>query len=298
MGSKKLIVVMGILLGSIILVGFGVSAYLLLDIHSEKSNIVSDMIVEEGQGKVSSIESENIKKNMEENSTNNIEQVAETDEEEGTKNYIVTSGQCGDSLNWDIDVNGVLTIRGTGEMWNFAQDEEGEEKNYERPEAWVPEQKGKSNGIRAIIIEEGVTSIGNFAFWGFDEMESVSIPDSVLSIGRAAFSRCSIKGKLVLPKNITEIGESAFSRCPDLESVTIPEGVTTLNEEIFLYCHGLKELYLPKSITDIRSKVCFSTALEDIYFAGDESEWEELEYFDNEELDQAVIHYKSENSMY
>ncbi len=303
MKDKNIIIILGIFLGILIIFGVGLSAYLVLEVRNEESSVASNETVRKekellNDAKQEDINEQGTEENTINNETNSEEQVEEKDTEEESANNLIASGQCGDSLNWNIDSNGVLTIGGTGEMWNFAQDEEGEEKTYKRPEEWEPEQKGGDNGIRAIIIEEGVTSIGGFAFWGFDEVQLLYISDSVSSIGRAAFSRCSIKGKLVLPQNITEIGSSAFSRCSELESVTIPEGVTTLNEEVFSHCYALKELYLPKSIRDIRSNACFDTALEDIYYAGNQSEWEEVECLDKEELDQATIHYESENSMY
>ena len=85
-------------------------------------------------------------------------------------------GKCGDNLSWTLDDSGTLTISGTGEMKNWGY-------------GGTPWDDYNSF-IKKAIINYGVTSIGNYAFYYCESLTSVSIPNSVTSIGNYAFSGC------------------------------------------------------------------------------------------------------------
>jgi len=155
------------------------------------------------------------------------------------------SGDCTVTLS-----DGVMTVSGTGAMADY------ENYNYT---PWY----GYFSDIETIVIESGVTSIGNFAFYGCSKLESVSIPASVTSIGVGAFVGCGSNAAALtvsfaegstpltigeaafnyanlksidIPNRVTSIGEDAFSSCSNLESVSIPASVTDINEGAFSYC--------------------------------------------------------------
>ena len=111
---------------------------------------------------------------------------------------IVGAGECGEDLTWELDSDGVLTISGTGDMTN----------------AWPfsPLFEGYSNQIEKVIIQDGVTSIGDYAFSGCYNLNDISIPESVIYIGEGAFNRCynlhnetiiSVRGIISIPDDIT-----------------------------------------------------------------------------------------------
>ena len=98
------------------------------------------------------------------------------------------------------------------------------------------------NEIENLIIPDGVTSIGNFAFSGCTDLTSVTIPNSVTSIGEAAFDRCSGLTSLVLSDYLTIIMKESFQSCSALTSLTIPSSVQYIYQNAFNGCSALEEI--------------------------------------------------------
>ena len=119
-----------------------------------------------------------------------------------------TSGTCGDNLTWVLDDEGTLTISGTGEMADYSY--------FDNTSPW-----GKQ--VKNVEIEDGVTSIGEFAFFRCQSLTSVSIPDSVTRIGEEAFGDCIKLTSVAIPSDVTSIGNNAFYGCHRLPHITIPE---------------------------------------------------------------------------
>ena len=152
---------------------------------------------------------------------------------------IVDSGTCGENLTWTLDSDGQLVISGTGDMENFSS-------------KWDSPFHSNCFSIRTIVIQPGVTSIGNNAFYGCN-MTSVTIPEGVTSIGNDAFNFCEELTSVTIPESVTSIGNSAFYYCKELTSVTIPEGVTSIKNSVFRYCSSLTSVTIPASVTSIES---------------------------------------------
>ena len=117
---------------------------------------------------------------------------------------IVASGKCGDDLTWTLDNEGTLTISGSGEMSN-------------------PSWSSAKDPIKAVVIENGVTSIGDSAFLGCSDLTSVTVPESVTSIGGYAFSGCTSLASISIPKSVTNIGADAFFNCPSMNGIWVAE---------------------------------------------------------------------------
>jgi len=120
-------------------------------------------------------------------------------------------------LYWELE-NGVLTISGNGAIGNYSH-------------PW--EDKGI---VEKIIIQEGVTSIGECNFWEYNKphhLKSVEIGSTVTTIGEHAFCDCTGLTSVTIPNSVTYIGESAFSRCKSLNNISIPESVTILSSSAF-----------------------------------------------------------------
>lgn len=162
--------------------------------------------------------------------------VPEGDYEEGEMPEIA-SGKCGDDLIWKLDGNGLLTISGTGAMYDFEE---------EAP--WLALEPQK------LVLEEGITHISDSAFYRCTSLTgTLKLPDSLTSVGYSTFCGCKeLTGTLVLPKNLTDIGEIAFADCGFTGGLTLPEGLTALSGEAFRGCKGFDgKLTLPKSLTSI-----------------------------------------------
>ena len=100
-------------------------------------------------------------------------------------------------------------------------------------------------------IPQGITAIGNSAFFCCDSLISVAIPDSVISIRDSAFSCCKSLTSVTIPDSVTSIGDSAFSSCVSLTSVTIPDSVTSIGNIAFSFCTSLTSITIPDSVTSI-----------------------------------------------
>ena len=139
------------------------------------------------------------------------------------------SGTCGTNLTWVYTTaDNTLTISGTGDMSNYMN-------------TTVP-WKSYNSSIKNVIIDDGVTSIGDYAFASCTGLTSVTIPDAVTSIGNYAFSGCSGLTSVIIPDAVTSIGSSAFSRCSGLKNVTIGNSVVSIGKNAFEYCSNIIEV--------------------------------------------------------
>ncbi len=198
-----------------------------------------------------------------------------------------TSGNCGangDNVTWTLDDEGTLTISGEGDMEDYY--------NYGAP--WY----NSRSSITKVVIEQGVTSIGNNAFEDCSSLTSVIIPESVTSIGNRAFYGCSGLASVTIPNSVTSIGEHAFLSCSSLDSVyisdleaylnidfgdeyanpmyyadklylngkrvtgtvKIPAGVTKIPYCAFDGCDGIKSVEIPDNITSIGGYAFYNCA--------------------------------------
>ena len=138
-----------------------------------------------------------------------------------------TCGADGDNLTWSFDSStGKLTISGTGEM-----------KEYNSISS-VPWDSYR-NSIKTIEIAEGVTSIGDYAFYGCRSLTSIEIPSSVTSIGDRAFAQCYSLTSIEIPEGVTSIGIQAFDNCYSLTNIEIPSSVTIIGGSAFWGCSSL-----------------------------------------------------------
>ena len=139
------------------------------------------------------------------------------------------------ALSWSVDDNGVLTISGNTQNY------------FSGPQARTAPW-GKD--VTAVVIKDGVKSIGNYAFYNCQKLKSITIPDSVTCIGNCAFEGCISLTTITLPDSITEIGYGAFYNS-GLKHLTIPDGVTEIFNFTFDRCPDLETVILPETITRI-----------------------------------------------
>ncbi len=133
--------------------------------------------------------------------------------------YKQTAGICGESATWSF-TDGVLTISGTGAMENYSY-------------ASTPWYKYRED-ITAVIIENGVTSICDYAFYNCTSITSITIPNSVTSIGNHAFSYCTGLTSVIIPGSVTTIGSNAFQDCNNLENIiSLATTPATLGGDVF-----------------------------------------------------------------
>lgn len=179
----------------------------------------------------------------------------------------VTTGTWGDNLTWSYDPDTMtLTICGVGDMKDFTFDI----KEDERPQgAWHEDILARA---KSVVIEDGITNIGEYAFFKSDDLTSVTIPDSVVQIGEEAFGECENLTEITIPHTVTSIGSAAFSNTgltsitiPDsmtsigmgafadskLTNIEIPNSVTEVGQNAFLRCRDLKSVVISEGMTEI-----------------------------------------------
>ena len=122
------------------------------------------------------------------------------------KDNIYDSGSCGENVTWTLTADGTLTISGTGAMTDYT---------YDSRSPWY----SCRTYIKRVVMQQGVTSIGDHAFWDCSGLTSVTIPDGVTSIGGDAFSGCSALTSVTIPGSVTNVGQYAFDNCSSLTDI-------------------------------------------------------------------------------
>ena len=120
--------------------------------------------------------------------------------------------------------------------------------------------------LKEIVIPEGVTSIGSYAFYGCSGLTSVTIPQGVTEIGSDAFRYCRRLTSVTIPQGVTSIGSWAFYNCDGLTNIILPPTLRNISYEAFNYCSNLKEIRIPSSVRTI-GQYAFSGCgnLKDVY---------------------------------
>ena len=147
-----------------------------------------------------------------------------------------------DNLTWTLDADGTLTISGTGAMKDYSSSE-----GNRSPVC-------KNSNVKKVVIEDGVTSIGDHAFRSCNNLTSITIPDSVTSIGDSVFSFCGHLTSITIPDSVTSIGNRAFVSCTSLTSITIPDSVTSIGNLAFSSCWHLTSITIPDSVISIGNR--------------------------------------------
>ena len=153
---------------------------------------------------------------------------------------VVQDGTAG-SIRWSLTDSGVLTLSGSGAIPDYSS-------NSPSPWSGYP--------FYTVVIEEGITSIGDYAFYQSEAL-SVYIPDSVKAIGQSAFYESGLV-EVTIPGTVKTIENSAFYKCGNLTSATVLEGVKTIGDDAFRGCTSLAYIDFPASITSVGAEAFMS----------------------------------------
>lgn len=164
----------------------------------------------------------------------------------------VDSSVCGDNLIWMLSGDGVLTIAGTGDMWDFTCVQKDGQTLSTAP--WMD----RKNEIKTLKVLSGVTGIGKYAFGtsagsnSASQLTSVSFPDTLKRIGENAFANCTSLQELALPSRLETWGDQAFRGCTGLKTLNVAEGITEIGVSAFSQCSALTHVTLPDNLTCIK----------------------------------------------
>ena len=162
------------------------------------------------------------------------EATAEPTEEEV---QLLGSGECGTGVTWTLTPDGVLTLSGTGKT---------EDTPYYR--MWSDYE----NYIKELVVEEGITSIGESLFYELPVLKKVTLPNSLLEIKNQAFLGCASLTEIELPSSLVSLGDYAFSECANITGIRIPGSVPSVGKYCFSGCANLSEVILEEGILYIK----------------------------------------------
>ena len=151
---------------------------------------------------------------------------------------VVATGTCGKSVNWVLDDAGTLTISGQGPMADVTDgyDSVFYDNRYK---------------IETVVVNDGITKIGDHAFDFYNNIERVTLPNTVTEIGAYAFNDSDLK-TIVMSENIDRIGEYAFA-WTDLEKIYVPRGISYVGSGAF-YCTDTT-IYFDGSLNEWNAKL-------------------------------------------
>ncbi|MCR5664733.1 MAG: leucine-rich repeat protein [Oscillospiraceae bacterium] len=202
--------------------------------------------------------------------------------------------KCGENLSWSLK-NGTLTISGSGDMWNFRWDP----GTNTTTAPWA----SQSANIKSVVLQKGVTSVGDEAFDRCENLTSVKFGETVRHLGLYSFQYTGLTS-VTLPASVEELDNSVFYLCRKLQEIKveaantafcdvdgvlftkdktvlllypaaktgayqIPDGVKTVAACAFSWCEGLSSLSIPNSLTRIEAFAFQNcTALEKLIIPG------------------------------
>lgn len=221
--------------------------------------------------------------------TNKVEELtAKVDEMTGD---VISVGSCGNNINYVLFSDGKLILKGTGEMYN-CDDSDNKSLFYD------------NSAIKSVIISEGITDIGEFAFYFCNNLTEVTLPSTLAAVKRYAFmphtdlyvphrilyglTSLSIPNKVTelaqyafaatsiptlnVPSSVVTVGSHVFAECQKL--TTVRYGGSIITDRMFLRCLKLKNFTITKSCKDIQEG-CFNycEVLTEINYEGSIAEW-------------------------
>lgn len=136
------------------------------------------------------------------------------------------------SLTWEMTNSGILTIQGTGAMPNYSS---------ANPAPWA------SLSYNTAVIADGITSIGDNAFYGSTTLNSITVPGTAQTIGISAFQNCINLISASIPDGVQAIGQEAFCGCAGLTVVDLPGSITKLGDGAFMSCNSLMRVIFANS---------------------------------------------------
>ncbi len=206
---------------------------------------------------------------------------------------IIGSGTWGENIAWELDADGLLTVRGTGVMADNPQTAAWNASTWHQ----------HKDRITAVVMEEGITGIGAYAFAACDKIRTVVIPEGVAVIGDHAFSNCTALEEITVPSTAETVGENVFGGSANLKRIVftengtqllleveqfavfskdktvlylvldqggkdfvIPEGVVSVTDNAFSFCANVGKLTIPSTLKEIGAwgQISFTNSLSEI----------------------------------
>lgn len=144
-----------------------------------------------------------------------------------------------------------------------------------------------------VILSGGLKILGDHAFAECENIKALELPVGLEEIHQSAFYNCRRLQEMTVPDSVVSIGNWAFGYCTNMARLTVGQGVTELAENMMYRCYQMHTIVIKGKLTAIRdSAFDRCSGLLDIYFAGTQEEWSQIQIgINNERMDNATIHY-------
>lgn len=151
---------------------------------------------------------------------------------------------CGGAARWFLSADGLLTVRGSGAMYDYLN---------ANTAPWY----GRRYQIRSVLIEEGVTAVGNYAFANCPNLISLTVGGGLRAIGDYAFAACPNLADVLIGggARALSIGLNAFNGCKALEGIALPDNTASIGQAAFAYCESLREIQIPPDVRELPPSV-------------------------------------------
>lgn len=146
---------------------------------------------------------------------------------------VIAEGSCGENSTWILYDTGELIISGQGAIDDLT-----------RKDAW----RKYFEDVCSVKIEDGITSIGEDAFYNCYNITEVQVADTVTEIKKAAFYNCNRLMTINLPDNLTEINSSTFWQCYNLRAIVLPSKITQIGDWAFYDCESFMNIVFPDEL--------------------------------------------------
>ena len=193
------------------------------------------------------------------------------------------SGSCGGNAVWSY-ADGTLTIEGSGAMTDYTGRADVPWKDLVKDITTIRVNNGITSvgdyafyycyNASTVLLAGSVERIGDAAFWGCQKLDNLQLPDGLTTIGDAAFGSCTALRDVTVPATVTALGKGAFEGCYSLDSAVILAGLETLPERSFFNCRSLTSVYLPGTLKAVsRNAFVNCVSLEGLFVTGEPAEW-------------------------
>ena len=204
-------------------------------------------------------------------------------------------GECGSRATWSLTDDGVLTISGKDGTYDYGWSE------WDDAYHLAPWAEEGMPAVKQLVVNSGITYIGDCAFDGLNQLTFVSLPDTLEYIGWCVFRDCTSLTSIVIPEGTDTLGSTfvgctslrsvtlpstlrdlsgcVFAGCTSLRDIVLPEGPSVINWRMFDGCTSLRSVTIPGSIMSV-SNDAFSgcTALTSVIFGGSRTDWENMTF--------------------
>ena len=152
---------------------------------------------------------------------------------------VIASGTCGDSLFWSV-ANNILSITGSGDMYDYGSGLENDDGEIEAPAPWDE----FCDEIHTIRMDDGITSIGDYAFMFMENLTEIELPSSLTSIGSYSLYWLPIT-EIRIPEGVVDIGEYGLGHCHYLTEVYFPSTLRSVGKAAFYENYSIERVHIP-----------------------------------------------------